>query len=244
MPATGNEQSSSTRYTAVRSRTAGSFIFSGISRAYLYNEVMIKSKPFLVGYKLFFALLGFSAVLTEAVVSIERGIFNPANFFSYFTIEANTLAILSLLVGAIYLAAGKSAKVQTFRAAVAVYMVIVGLGFSFLLAGLDPSVLTAVPWDNTVLHYIMPIAVLVDFLIDRPKQKIPFKKAVLFLLFPIAYLAYSMLRGYFTGWYPYPFLNIGANGWQVFATGVVAIVLIAALVTWVIVRVSGSKHLK
>jgi hypothetical protein len=205
---------------------------------------MLKSKPFLVGYKLFFALLGFSALITEVVVLAERGTFNPVNFFSFFTIESNIVAVAALLIGAMYAAAGQSHKIDLFRGAATTYILIVGLGFSFLLAGLEDTAFTAVPWDNVVLHYLMPLALIVDFIIDRPKQPITFKAAIWWLLFPVAYLIYSLTRGYFTGWYPYPFLNVEANGYQYVITGILGIVVIGLLVTGVVTLVSGTKRFK
>src|SRR5690606_15191851 len=121
---------------------------------------MIKNKNVLIGYKLFFSLLGFSAIITEIATIIERGHFNPVNFFSYFTIETNILVVVTLILSAIAVAMGKNSKLDILRSAVTVYILIVGIGFSVLLAGIESSVLTAVPWDNVVLHYIMPIAML------------------------------------------------------------------------------------
>lgn len=146
-------------------------------------------------YKLFFALLGFSALVTEIVVLLERGKFDVANFFSFFTVQVNILVVFSLLVGAILLAMRKSEKFDAFRSAVAVYIFVVGIGFALLLSGLQNVALTAVPWDNTVLHYIIPFAMLGDLLLDRPRKKLSFKKSLLWLIYPLAYGVYTLIRG-------------------------------------------------
>jgi NADH:ubiquinone oxidoreductase subunit 3 (subunit A) len=52
---------------------------------------------------------------------------------------------------------------------------------------------------------------IIDWLWDRPSARIPFVKALIWLKIPIAYVAYSLIRGMFVGWYPYPFLD-PANG--------------------------------
>jgi len=88
------------------------------------------------------------------------------------------------------------------RGAASLYMAITGIVFSVLLAGLDVE-LTAVPWDNTVLHYIMPVVVVADWVIDLPGTRIAFKSALVWLAFPLTYVAYSLIRGHLTGWYPY-----------------------------------------
>lgn len=56
-------------------------------------------------------------------------------------------------------AANKSPKwLDILRSVTAVYILVVGIGFAILLSGLEGVLLTAVPWDNTVLHYITPLA--------------------------------------------------------------------------------------
>ena len=202
---------------------------------------MMQNKKLLVGYKLFFALLGFSAIVTEIATIAARGRFNPANFFSFFTIETNLLVIVVLLLSAIAVAMGKNGKLDALRGATTVYILIVGIGFSVLLAGIEDTTLTAVPWDNTVLHYIIPVAVLVDFVIDRPKRKLLFKASLLWLLFPIIYVAYSLIRGALVGWYPYPFLDPGAKGYGAVAFTVLGLLVLALGLTWVITKLSGKR---
>lgn len=202
---------------------------------------MLQNKKLLIGYKLFFALLGFSAIVTEIATIAERGRFNPANFFSFFTIESNILVFVVLLLSAVAVAMGKNGKLDTLRGATTVYILIVGIGFSFLLAGLEDVALTAVPWDNTVLHYIMPIAMLVDFLIDRPKRKLAFKQSLYWLLFPIAYVSYSLTRGALVGWYPYPFLNPDINGYGAIAFTASCLLVLGLALVWGVCKLSGKR---
>lgn len=194
-------------------------------------------KNFLVSYKTFFALLGFSAIVTEIATLIERGYFNPFNFFSFFTIESNLFAATVLLLSALTYGTAKRGSMDLWRGASTLYMVTVLIVFDLLLANLDASVLTAVAWDNTVLHYIIPLAVIVDWLLDPPKKRVAFKRALVWLVFPITYVIYSLIRGTFVNWYPYPFLDPATNGYV--GVGVVSLgitVLVLAL-TWLLTRI-------
>lgn len=101
--------------------------------------------------------------------------------------QVNSIVVITLLISAVLLAMGKSTKLDAFRSAVTVYIMVVGIGFALLLSGLQNVALTAVPWDNIVLHYIIPAALVVDFLIDRPRTKLRFKKSLLWLLYPLAH---------------------------------------------------------
>ncbi len=201
----------------------------------------LQNRKLLIGYRLLFGLLGFSAVVTEIATIVERGRFNSTNFFSYFTVETNILVVVSLLLSAIAVAMNKNHKLDGFRSAVTVYILIVGIGFSTLLASIDDVALTAVPWDNTVLHYIMPVAVLVDFLLDRPKRARSFKQSLTWLLFPIMYVVYSLVRGKLIAWYPYPFLNPQANGYGRVVVTVSGLFGLTLALTWIITKLSDGK---
>ena len=212
-----------------------------------YNRVMKQAKntvsrnTFLISYKLFFALLGFSSIIIEMAVTMERGTFKAENFFSYFTIETNILVVIMLLMSAVAIAAGKNGKLDLFRSATTVYILVVGIGFSALLSGLEGVKLTAVPWDNVVLHYIIPVAVFADFMTDRPRRKLPFKKALLWLLFPIVYAIYALVRGGLTGWYPYPFLNPDVSGARSVVTTIVGLFALGFALVWGVGKLSGSQ---
>lgn len=199
-------------------------------------------RSLLVSYKILFGLFGFSSIVTEIAVLVERSRFVPFNFFSFFTIESNLFAVVILGLSALALTRGAESKVLTMlRGANTLNMVVVGIIFPLLLSGLKNVEFTAVPWDNIVLHYIMPIAVALDWFIDRPKNRISIKQASLWLLFPIAYVAYSLIRGHLVDWYPYPFLDPGKHGYAGVAAYSVGIALVAFAVSFAI-RGVGNKQ--
>jgi hypothetical protein len=178
---------------------------------------------YLIGYKTFFGLLGFSAVVTEIATLAERGMLDVANFFSYFTILSNIFAIAMFFIGAYVLASGKkNLWVDYFRGAATFFMIVTGIVFAWLLSGLEGVQLTAVPWDNTVLHYIIPVAMAIDWIMNPPAVRFTFRQALAWLIFPIAYLMYSLFRGPIVNWYPYPFLNPANGGYgQILITSLI-----------------------
>lgn len=193
----------------------------------------------LAAVRILFALLGFSGLVTEVATLAARHRFDAGNFFSYFTVESNLLAVISLLLGGIAVAAGRvSPALDFFRGAVTLYMTTVILIFIVLLSGYSSADLTAVPWDNTVLHYIMPIVLIVDWLITGRHAAIEFRRALLWLTIPLLYLAYSLIRGPIVHWYPYPFMDPHRHGYlAVLITSVVIAAVLTAIV-WLIAGVS------
>lgn len=196
--------------------------------------------------KLVFGLLGFSAVVTEIAVLVERGAFSPVNFFSYFTVQSNIIAFTMLFTSAVALAKNSSSHGVAFlRGASTLYMVVTGVVFAVLLAGIDGATLTAVPWDNKVLHYIMPVVLLADWLVDKPAQPLRFKHALLWLFYPLVYVTYSLVRGIVVDWYPYPFLNPSTKGYAgVFVTSL-GIALTGVLFVYLLTSLGrGQKLIK
>lgn len=185
------------------------------------------NKRTLISYgRIFFGTLGIIAIATQLVDSVHQGR-DIVNFFSFFTIQSNILgAIILLFVGVGTLAKKPGTPQFAFiRGAATLYMVMTGVIFALLLSGLAQTLQTTIPWVNSVLHYVMPIVILADWLLYPPRSAIGFKKALWWLTYPLAYLLYSWMRGSLIHWYPYPFLNPEMNGWPqvVLTCAVVAI---------------------
>lgn len=182
-------------------------------------------------------------MVTEIATLSERNAFVPANFFSYFTVESNLLAVIVLILSA--LAAGSEKpkeRLAMLRGLSTLTMIVVGIVFSLLLAGIDAQ-LTAVPWDNAVLHYIMPIFVTLDWFVDLPKFRISFRRALVWIVVPAAYVAYSLIRGHFVGWYPYPFLDPAERGYGGVATTSVAIAFGTTGLIWLLAKFTGLRDI-
>ena len=181
-------------------------------------------------YRLLFALLIVAAIATQYAGAPPAGAFAVVNFFSFFTILSN------LLVAAVFAAAAFAPSVRTdwWRGLAVVCMVITGVVFALLLRGLP---LVVIPWVNAVLHEIAPLAVLADWIAVPPLRRIGGRAAARWLIAPAIWLAYTLLRGAGSGWYPYPFLNAGTLGaaavsaycLAIFAGFVVTIAAVVAL---------------
>jgi hypothetical protein len=200
---------------------------------------------FLGGYRLLFGLLALAAVVVQLSHQIPKGSAVLINFFSFFTIESNILAIGLFLVLGIATLRGTSVRPvsPSIRGAITLYMSITGIIYVLLLSGLDESLQTTIPWVNTVVHYIMPAVVVADWFIDLPRKGISFTRAIIWLSFPLAYLAYSLIRGHATGWYPYPFLNVGHHGYlQVLTTCAIITAGFCGL-AWLLARTSRLRHI-
>lgn len=195
-------------------------------------------KNFRILYKVFFASLGLFAIAQETIVIIGRGTYNFVNFWSYFTNQSNLFAASMLLLSAYALWRGTKWKhLDLLRGASTIYMVITGVVFAVLLSGGDTTNLTAVPIDNNILHQIIPVALVVDWLINPPAKRIPFARSLLWLVYPIVYAACALLRGALTGWYPYDFFNPAVSGgYGPVAVTIAGISVFVIALAWLLTR--------
>lgn len=161
-----------------------------------------------------FGILTFSAVITQLFTSIHLGR-SIVNFFSFFTIESNILAGAILLITGLYgLSKRRVDRFDFLRGAATLYMGMTGIIYLLLLSGNEVALQTTTPWVNMVLHYIMPVVMLIDWLATPPVKAIRLERALWWLAFPALYLVYSFTRGSFVDWYPYPFINPLNTEWQ------------------------------
>lgn len=169
---------------------------------------------FLISYKLVIALLALSAVINEIATLVKSGSFVPQNFFSLFTIQTNLFAIVMLVIGAYALIRGtKSGLISSLRGAATLYMIITGIIFILLLSGLTSGNFVMAPWDDTVMHYVIPVAMILDWLLDAPQTRLRKRTVALWLVYPLLYVVYTLVRGAITDWYPYPFLDPIGQGY-------------------------------
>ncbi len=165
----------------------------------------------LIGTRVFFGLLSLAAIGVQFAIQIQGGN-SIINFFSFFTNLSNLFAATVLIIGALYLFRHHepTARDDIIRGTAVVCMALVGVVFSALLRNVDLGHL--LPWVNIVLHYIMPIVIVADWLYQPPNTKLVFRQMWLWLIFPALYLVYSVIRGAIVGFYAYPFFNPAKSG--------------------------------
>jgi len=148
-----------------------------------------------------------------------------SNFFSYFTNLSNMAGVVILLTGGVLGLLGRPGVPDGIRGAVVLYMTVTGVIYAVLLSGYHLPL--EIAWVNIVVHKIMPLVYLVDWLVAPPRRRVTYLTALTWLAFPFLYLAYSLIRGPIVDWYPYPFLDPTRPGG--YGRVVVACALITAL---------------
>jgi hypothetical protein len=194
-------------------------------------------------YRAILALAVLGAITYELARGLGREGISDADYFSYFTELSNLFAAAIFLYGAVAGTAARSRTVQMLRGASVVYMLTTGIVYALLLSGHA----VPYPWVNDVLHRAMPIAVALDWAIDPPRVRLELRRTILWLSFPLVYVAYTLVRGAIVNWYPYFFVDPRRGGGYLLVAGdCLAIALgIAALIaatTWVGNRRADSQR--
>jgi len=190
-------------------------------------------------FRFWFALLGFVAVLFQLLYLVQNvpGA-STGNYFSYFTIESNIIAFVTLGIAGWFAWKGASPRwLELLRGAATVYMTITGITYSLLLSDIDVN--TPIPWVNVVLHYTVPTVMVIDWLVDLPRERIPVRTSLVWLAFPMLYLVYSLIRGPIVDWYPYPFLDPRSAGYGTVA--VMSILIAVAAFGFAVVAALSTK---
>lgn len=157
-----------------------------------------------------------------------------ANFFSYFTILSNLLVAVCLTACLFtpLSSAGKFFTRAEVQSAIAVYIFIVGLVYNLVLRNIWSPAGWQLVADN-LLHVIVPVLFVWYWYLFVRDNKLQWKHLFYWLIFPAGYLIYTLIRGAFVNWYPYPFIDAGIIGYakvSVNSLGVLVAILTAGSV--------------
>jgi hypothetical protein len=184
------------------------------------------------------ALIAIAAVVVQAKTLADAGALNLVNFLSYFTILSNLIGIAVLLLLAARGSGSRPRWLESLRGAATVYLAITFVVVILLLSNVDVGLQLA--WVDFVLHKLTPVVLAADFILDPPSVGLTRRDALSWLVFPITWLVYTMIRGPIADWYPYPFLDPADGGYgQVAVTSLV--ILVAGAVVCLFIAWLGNR---
>ncbi|MET9815273.1 Pr6Pr family membrane protein [Streptomyces sp. NPDC006355] len=179
-------------------------------------------RPAAAAYRLLIALAAAAGVTLELLLG------DPSRVLGYFAVQSNILLAVVMTFSARRAWTASRPLPGSVLGATLLYVVIAALVHHLLLANeASPFSLTgeaATPkgWQalaHHTLHTVTPIAAVLDWLLLTTPGRLHLRHAPTWLLYPLAYLAFSLTRGELLlpgapDRYLYPFLDVGQDGYK------------------------------
>lgn len=158
------------------------------------------------------------------------------SFIDYFGFFTNLTGLLTAMVliatGATTLVRGHTLLPLTLARAIATAcMMLVAVIYNVLVPGTG----AAPPWVSALLHVVLPLLLLLDWILIRDHAGIRWRHFWLVLPYPVVWLAVVLVRGVTDGWVPYGFL-LPERGWPnilLTSLGLLLVLGLAGAVVWV-----------
>ena len=173
------------------------------------------------------------AIAYQAWLIVDSGLFRPLRFFAFFTILSNIFGAVVWLWLAVRWRRERTRTDDLLRGAATLYLVITFIVVVILLRGAELSL--SDPAVDFVVHKLFPVLVVVDWLIDPPETDLRMRDVGLWLVFPLIWLVFTLIRGAVDNWYPYPFLDPDNGGYRSVTYHVVAVLAAFLVVAGAIV---------
>jgi hypothetical protein len=164
------------------------------------------------------AALGLAFTFVFQIIDLQiGGSLIPDRYFVYFTNDTTMIAIVLLALTGISMLRHDRDGILLTSAALAVVplAMVTGIVYNLTLRGAPTEVYLGMAWENEVLHVAVPLFLTIDWfvlrLFDRGRPALPWRALLVALVFPVLWIAMTLIRGAITGWYPYPFLEPAAG---------------------------------
>lgn len=165
------------------------------------------------------ALTGWFAIIMQLYLMMENRVVpvpgTLLRFFAFFTIDTNI--IVAVCFTFIFLgnktSLGRFFSKASTVTAITVYITIVGIVYNVILRSeWDPQGMQKIV--DELLHSFIPALFIIFWLIFVPIEQLKWKNAFPWLIYPLLYIAYAIIHGAITKFYPYPFVDVNKLGYN------------------------------
>lgn len=165
-------------------------------------------------------------------------VFDPkySGEITFFTVQSNILVLLVMIILSIFdilKLSGKFIEIPTFvkrlqlvsTTSISLTFIVFGIILTPVLI-IDDLQRVVLSYSSIVMHQIIPIVALLDWILDEPDDKISFGYTPIALCFPLYYFIFTLVVSHLgvtyptyengvkiEGKFPYFFLDYETNGW-------------------------------
>jgi hypothetical protein len=160
--------------------------------------------------RLVMAAVGAVALVARYIWGLGSATFEPGNYFGYLTIQSNLLFVIICVATSIPMVRARLPQpwVEALRAAVLTCTITSGIVFALIVQQSSlRAIRVDVPWSDVVLHFILPVFALLDWMLSPRVAPAPRRIILVVIGYTLGWGGVTMIRGGITGWYPYYFLD-------------------------------------
>lgn len=161
------------------------------------------------------AIIAWFGIILQFFISTQKNLtkglsvaWSMQHILSYFTIQNNILVALALTIMLFAPSSswGKFFSNRSTLTAIALYITVVCLVYQIILRP-QHTFTGLFRLSDETLHSVTPPLFVLFWLILIPKANLPWSRAFKWLIYPLCYLAYVLIRGAIWGDYPYNFID-------------------------------------
>jgi hypothetical protein len=197
-------------------------------------------------FSIFGTLICWFAIIGQFYLSIQNRIApvdeTVIRFFSYFTILTNILVALYFTANLL----NKENALKKFFAkpgiltAITVYITSLGIIYQFLLRHIwDPEGLQFIV--NELLHSFIPVLFIIYWWLYEDKKSLKWNFIRSWLIYPLIYCIYILIRGSISNFYPYPFVDVNALGYQRVIINALFIAVFFVIIAVIFIAIAKSS---
>ena len=147
---------------------------------------------------------------------------------SFFTVQSN---VLCLIVSA-QLARDPQRDGRLWRVvrlAALVGITVTGIVYATVLARIHEPKGWEQTANNAIFHYVVPVLTVLGWLLFGPRPRIDRATILAAAVWPAAWLAYTLVHGAVSKWYPYPFVDAVTHGYGRVLVNVLGVLVVFGL---------------
>lgn len=166
--------------------------------------------------RLVLAGTGIVALIARFLYGQTFRTFQSIDFFGYLTVQSNMAAVVVATLAGIVVLRGRveSRALSTARAVVTCLLLVAGIVFALMvLQAPAAGYRIDVPWSDQILHFVLPLATLADWVLSPGRQRVQWRSLAITLGYPVLWGIVTLIRGSIVGWYPYFFLDPAQAGY-------------------------------
>lgn len=164
---------------------------------------------------LIFCLIGWFALIAQYYLLLENSVTSfpesTIRFFSFFTILTNLTVAAYFTVQALK-PQSKEDTGSGILTSITVYICIVGIVYQVILRSTwNPQGLQKLV--DELLHSVIPVLTIIYWYWYENKSNLHYKQIFKWAAYPLLYFIFIIIRGSFSGFYPYPFVDVNLIGY-------------------------------